>query len=292
MTSTPAAPTTPPADGAALDGELFARQADLDVVFHLKYGAEGALGWGPRMRRARGYYSPDDHYEALLHRLVQAETEWLDVGCGRNLFPSNQGLARLLADRCARLTGVDPDATLEENPFVHERVREPMDTFRTERPFDLVTLRMVAEHVADPAALCASMAAALKPGGLAVVYTVNRRSPMPLLTGLAPMAVRHPIKKWLWGTEKKDTFPTCFKMNTRKALARCFEQVGLTEAGFQKLDDCRTFARFKALQWAELQGRRLFRSVGAAYPENCLLGLYRKPVPAPAEGDAAPRSAS
>lgn len=271
MTSPTVALSTPEPED-----DLFPRQEDLDLVFAQKYGADGELGWGPSMRRARGYYSPDDYYEAMLHRLVGPDTEWLDVGCGRDLFPSNRDLARLLADRCARLTGVDPDETLEDNPFVHEKVREPMDTYRTDRPFDLVTLRMVAEHVADPETLCASMGAALKPGGLAVVYTVNRFSPMPLLTGLAPMAVRHPIKKWLWGTDKKDTFPTCFKMNTRKALRLLFDGVGLDEAGFQKLDDCRTFARFKALHWLELTGRRAFRAVGAAYPENCILGLYRK----------------
>ena len=106
--------------------ELRARQEDLAAVFEMKYGAEPDLGWGPRMRRRFGHHTPDDCYEAGLLRLVDGDTEWLDVGCGRNLFPSNRPLSELLSRRCQRLVGVDPDETLEENPFVHERVRLTM----------------------------------------------------------------------------------------------------------------------------------------------------------------------
>jgi len=81
------------------------------------------LGWGPRLRFKFGYCTPDDIYEAFIERLVNPSTTWLDVGCGRNIFPSNAALARTLADRCKLLVGVDPDATIEENRFVHRRVR-------------------------------------------------------------------------------------------------------------------------------------------------------------------------
>ena len=32
----------------------------LQQVFHLKYGPEAQLGWGPRLRRDHGYSTPDD----------------------------------------------------------------------------------------------------------------------------------------------------------------------------------------------------------------------------------------
>jgi len=250
--------------------------AALRQMFHVRYGPEERLGWGPRLRRDHDYHTPDDWYEALVAGLVARGMAWLDVGCGRELFPSNHELARSLSSRCARLVGVDPDPTLDENPWVHEKVKLGIDTFDGHEQFDLVTLRMVAEHIEDPVACVRAVANALRPGGLAVVFTVFAYSPMPLLTRLAPMSLRHVVKKWLWGTEAKDTFPTRFRMNTRGALQRAFGAFGMREEHFERLDDCRTFARFRALLEIELRIRSLFRAVGLPHPEHCLLGIYRK----------------
>lgn len=250
--------------------------AALRQMFHLRYGTEAGLGWGPRLRRDHGYHTPDDVYEALLAGLVGQGCRWLDVGCGRHLFPNNPQLARSLASRCARLVGVDPDPTLQENPFVHERVPLPMDDYDGQGAFDVVSLRMVAEHVEQPERCVQAIARALRPGGVAVVYTVFAWSPMPLLTRLAPMGLRHRVKSWLWGTVPKDTFPTRFRMNTRGKLQRLFAGVGLAEVAFLRLDDCRTFARFRRLCELELRLRTLCRAVSMPYPEHCLLGIYRK----------------
>lgn len=250
--------------------------ASLREMFHMRYGAAERLGWGSRLRRDHGYFTPDDVYEALVAGLVAPGTHWLDVGCGRALFPNNQGLAEALASRCARLVGVDPDPTLAENPCVHEKAATGIDAYDGKGAFDLVTLRMVAEHIADPAACVRGIHRALRKGGIAVVFTVNAWSPVPLLTRLAPMGLRHRVKSWLWGTQPKDTFPTCFLMNTRSALQRQFAAVGMHEEQFLRLDDCRTFARFRGLCEMELRAMRLCRAVGVPYPEHCLLGIYRK----------------
>jgi 2-polyprenyl-3-methyl-5-hydroxy-6-metoxy-1,4-benzoquinol methylase len=252
-------------------------RAALRQMFHLRYGAPDRLGWGPRLRLAHEYFTPDDVYEALVAGLVAPGTRWLDVGCGRELFPNNPGLAATLSRRCARLTGVDPDPTLQENPWLHEKVAAGIDAYDGGAAFDLVTLRMVAEHIADPAACVRGVARALAPGGLAVVFTVFAGSPMPLLTRAAPMGLRHKVKAWLWGTQPKDTFPTTFRMNTRGALRRAFAGVGMHEVAFARLDDCRTFARFRWLHELELRAMRVCRALRVPYPEHCLLGCYRRP---------------
>jgi SAM-dependent methyltransferase len=251
-------------------------RAELERVFRLKFGEPDAAGWGPRMRWRFGHFGPDEHYEAIVDRLVGPGTVWLDVGCGRHVFPSNPRLATELSERCAVLVGVDPDATLAENPWVHERVAAPIDAFASERRFDVVTLRMVAEHIEDPESVTRRLADCTRAGGHVVVYTVNRYSPVPLLTGLVPFAWRHPIKKFLWGTESKDTFPTRFRMNSRRRLARLFDAAGFDEALFRRLDDCRSTGRFRALQNLELGLCRALNAVGCRYPENCLLGVYRR----------------
>ena len=249
--------------------------AELARVFAQKYGPEATLGWGPRQRRRFGYHNPDDHYEAAVARLVGSSTRWLDVGCGREVFPSNRPLASELAARCARLVGVDPDPTIAENPFVHEGVQLAFEAFDGARGFDLITLRMVAEHVTEPEPVVAALARAAAPGAHAEIYTVDAASPVPLLTRLAPMGLRHRVKRWLWRTEEKDTFPTAFQMNSRRRLRTLLEDGGFAEVGFFWLDDCRTFGRFRSLNWGELALRRALRAIGLRYPERCLLGVYR-----------------
>lgn len=271
--------TTTKAAGLSAPGPLLRLPdaAALQQIFRLKYGPDATLGWGPRLRRDYGYDSPDDWYEALLSLLVVPGLSWLEIGCGREICPSNKALARVLADRVGRLVGLDPDPTLDENPYVHEKVHAGIDDFDGKQQFDLVTLRMVAEHIADPDACVRGVERALRPGGLCIVYTVFAWSPMPILTRLAPMGLRHVVKHWLWGTDKKDTFPTCFRMNTRGRLQRLFAGRGLEEAAFVRLDDCRTFARFRMVSELELKTRTACRFFGLPYPEHCIVGIYRKP---------------
>ena len=65
-------------------------------------------------------------------------------------------------------------------------------------------------------------------------------------------------------------------MNTRDTLRRQFEAAGFIEEPFLRLDDTRTFGRWKSLATMELQLWRLLQAVGVAYPEACIMGIYRK----------------
>jgi SAM-dependent methyltransferase len=202
--------------------------------------------------------------------------EWLDVGCGRCVFPSNVNLARVLSNRSAFLVGVDPDETIDENTFVHRRYKTSIENFRFDRAFDLVTLRMVAEHFANPERVVESLSQLTKRGGKVVVYTINRWSAVSIITWLIPFKLHHPIKSLLWGSEEKDTFPVTYRMNTRRALVRLFQRSGFREQYFTYLDDCRSLSRFRPAQFCELCSWRILRALGCRYPENCLLGIYER----------------
>ena len=204
-----------------------------------------SLGWGPRLRLRFGHHTPDEYYEAVVAKLVDAQCGWLDVGCSSSIFPDNDVLAKILANRCKLLVGIDPDDTLNENPFVHERVKTTIDNFHRSSCFDLVTLRMVAEHLADPKSAVNSLSHLTKPGGKVVVYTVNQWSPVSVIARIAPFRLHHYIKRLLWRIDEKDTFPVTYKMNTRSRLSRLFEENGFREIGFSYLDDCRTLGRFR-----------------------------------------------
>jgi 2-polyprenyl-3-methyl-5-hydroxy-6-metoxy-1,4-benzoquinol methylase len=211
-------------------------------VFKRKYESRQPVGWGPGLRLKFGYFNPDDIYEATVDSLVTPETAWLDVGCGRDIFPSNAAMARILADRCRILVGLDPSENIEENQFIHERFQGTIESFQTERRFDLVTLRMVAEHISDPSATAAALSRLAKPGGLVVIYTVYKWSPVTMVSSTAPFWLHHVVKKVIWNTEEKDTFPTEYRMNTRRDLRRIMQAAGFAEETFSYLDDCRSFS--------------------------------------------------
>jgi SAM-dependent methyltransferase len=256
---------------------LMITTAELQEVFQKKYGLDPlVMSWGPRIRARFGYFTPDDYYETVVSRLVTPGCAWLDVGCGRNVFPDNRPLAQTLSRRCGLLLGVDPDETIAENDLVHERVRQPIESFRSERAFDVVTLRMAAEHVTDAEGTVAALARLTTSGGRVVIYTINRWSPVPIITWLVPFPLHHLPKRLLWHSDPKDTFPVAYRMNTRRALSQVFTRHGFREAEFGYLDDCRTFSRIRSMLIVELCLWRGLRALGLAYPENCLLGVYER----------------
>lgn len=251
-------------------------EARMQQLLELKHVSIDQMGWGPRLRHQFGHFTPDDYYEAVVEGLIDSDTEWLDVGGGSAIFPSNPKLARILADRCKRLVAVDPSPNVNENPFAHERYQRFLEEFQDSRQFTLATARMVVEHVTHPEQFVAKLGQLVKPGGKAVVYTVNRWAPMTVLSGCTPMAVHHFAKKVLWSTEEKDTFPVAYLMNTRSRLNGLFTAAGFREIRFHRLDDCRTLAKWKATLILEMMIYKALRSAGIGYPESCLLGVYER----------------
>lgn len=251
---------------------------DLAALYDGKFGVKPDLGPGPKLNKSMGYYSPDIYYEALVAKLVNSGCEWLDVGCGRDIFPHNRDLASHLSKRAGFLFGVDPDENIKDNEFVHDRYQGMIEDSHIDRQFDVATLRMVAEHIADPQAAMSTLDRYVKPGGVIVVYTPNKWSPISVLAKFTPMAVHHFFKRLLWKTEERDTFPVEYKMNTRKTQQQLFAGLGYTPAYFEYVDDCRTFAGFLPLLRVEIGIRNLLQRLNLHYPENCLLAVYRKPA--------------
>jgi SAM-dependent methyltransferase len=256
------------------DGEISWKE--LDAAFRAKYGDPETVGWAPRRRHRHRYATPDDIYETVVARLLRDGDAWADVGCGREVFPSNPTLASALASRSRLLVGIDPDETILENSIVHEQARSTIEDYRNDHPFDLITMRMVAEHINDPAAAVASLARLTAAGSKVVVYTVNRWSPVALAAQAIPFWLHPPIKRALWKTEERDTFPVAYRMNTRRKLSQVFHREGFEERSFIYLDDCRTFGRLRIPNLLELTLWRVLHSLRIRYPENCLLGLYER----------------
>jgi SAM-dependent methyltransferase len=249
---------------------------ELDDILALKLGEIRFKSWGPRRRRRFGYFTPDDWYQAYVRRWVTPDTRWLDVGSGTSPFPDNAPLAQELSTRCQRLVGVDPSPNILTNPYLHDRACCSIEEFDTSETFNLATMRMVAEHITHPDRVMARLSRLIEPGGLLVIFTVYRWSPLTIVSSLTPHRWHVGLKRWFWRGEEKDTFPVAYRMNTRRQLRRWLEPAGFDEVLFQCFDDLATFAQFRLFNLLELWAWRLFRAVGLRYPEFCLLGVYRR----------------
>lgn len=252
-------------------------EGELKSIFDSKFPRHKKLGWGPLLRRKYGYYSPDDHYEAMLTRLITEGCNWADLGCGRDIFPSNIDLGKILAQRANHVLGIDPDENINENPYISEAFQGTVDQYAGKPGFfDVVTLRMVAEHVQQPGETISSLHRMVRTGGTVVLLTPHKWAPLSLMARWTPFWLHHPLKRFFWGTEKQDTFPVAFKMNTHRELIRIFGNSGFNPVYYRLLHDCSVFSRFKFLNRIELLASSACRRLHLPYPECCIMAVFSK----------------
>ena len=250
-------------------------------ALELKHGPPEAWGWTRAMHEAAGYRSPDAEYEGAALSLIPAGTRWLDLGCGRAPFPHNPRLCALLSARAGLLVGVDASANVLDNPYLHQQVRSPIETFAAAEVFDVVTLRMVAEHLAQPVPVAQALARLVRPGGTVLIYTVHRWSPTAMLGAAFPHRLHRLAMRRLFGGEDRDVFPAHYRMNTRRALDTVMAGAGFEPGGTRLLDDCRTTQRWRVLHRLELLAWSMLRRIGVPYPERCILAIFiRRAEPA------------
>jgi 2-polyprenyl-3-methyl-5-hydroxy-6-metoxy-1,4-benzoquinol methylase len=255
---------------------IFPTRDELTNLFERHQGAIESHGWQVRLRDRFGYFPSARWYEGILDRLVTSETTWLDVGGGKTIIPTNPALAKELVLRSKKTVGVDPSENIHANNVVHERHQAFVEDFQTKQSFDLITLRMVAEHVSDPDACIAALSRLISPGGYLVVLTPNRWSPVSLAASLIPNRFHSLFVGILDGRDGGDVFPTYYLLNTRKSLRKCLSKGGFKELEFRYLDNCSLFYRYSVLSHCELRFGYLLRRLGLQYPENELLGVYEK----------------
>jgi 2-polyprenyl-3-methyl-5-hydroxy-6-metoxy-1,4-benzoquinol methylase len=136
---------------------------------------------------------------------------------------------------------------------------------------------MVAEHIVNPTSALRRVALLLKPGGQAVIYTPHKWAPMSIAATVMPFGLHHPLKRLLWSSEARDTFPTQYKLNTFVDLKKHSESAQLALVHYVRLDDCRTTNSYRRLNWFELSVWRALSTVGIPYPEACILSVLRRP---------------
>jgi 2-polyprenyl-6-hydroxyphenyl methylase/3-demethylubiquinone-9 3-methyltransferase len=143
-----------------------------------KFDALASEFWDPRgaFKPLHALNPPRVAYVA--QRSVLSQRRLLDIGCGGGL------LAEALARHGAHVSGIDLAPTMIEVARLHAHESALQIDYQVcsaqqlvaqaGAPFDVITCMELVEHVPSPAALLASAARLLRPGGDLFISTINR----------------------------------------------------------------------------------------------------------------------
>ncbi len=251
-------------------------RAELDATVLSTVEAPEQLGWGQKRRLRYSYYRPGEYYAGIVGKCLKDGDSWLDVGGGNRLFPGHRALEERMSKRASRLVAVDPNENVLKNQLSHENVQSLLEDFNTLEKFDIVTARMVVEHVEDPSSFLNAVFDFLRPGGFLIVYTVNLWSVVTCVSRVVPDAIHNPVKKVFWNTAPENTFPTVYKLNTRRALQEAASEAGLNEVFYALLDDCSIFSGFRVLGTLELIAWQTISTIKMPYPERNIVAVFTK----------------
>jgi SAM-dependent methyltransferase len=249
-----------------------------------RYGGRGSYVW---IRPWLAPHQRDTHveYAGTLSRLVRPDVRWLDAGCGHKILARyHETEEREIVNRTRFAVGCD---TFAGSALQHRSLKKivPCDLNRlpfSDGSFDLVSLNMVAEHLAEPSRVFSEIARVLAPGGQLIIHTPCASSYEIWLIRLGwkllPKRVGFWMIRFLEGRESGDVFPTFYRANTRRRLFRLMSEAGLEEEELRVIEG-RPFFYFAApLSILEIAFEWILRMIGKN--EVCpatLLGIYRRP---------------
>ena len=251
-------------------------QDELMAVFRQKYSRTPSWAGVPQMRLEFDYFTPDDHYEALVGKLLAAEAEWCDVGCGRNIFPDNPELASQYAARCAIVFGIDPDDNVRENTFVNEYFQGFVEDCPTEhrvRPGDPAhgrrTHRIPRTCAGSPRPIAEAERARDHLYATQMGAHVDRREHHPVRTAQSAQAIALELRGARYLSDPVQAEHAHRHRSIRQAWPDS------NRSTFERLDDCRITNSYRLLNRLELVSRSALHTVGIPYPEACILTVLR-----------------
>lgn len=149
-----------------------------DAAELAKFEASASAFWDPRGEFRPLHLLNPVRAQFIAERTALAGSRVLDVGCGGGL------LAEALARAGARVTAIDLAPGMIEVARLHAAESALAVDYRlvaaeemaAAEPagFDVVTCMEMLEHVPEPAAMMATLARLLRPGGALFVSTLNR----------------------------------------------------------------------------------------------------------------------
>jgi SAM-dependent methyltransferase len=195
--------------------------------------------------------------EADIDRLLGPDSTLLDAGCGRA-----GELLKLFGPRVRQAVGVDVGdfGQLVTGPNCRYIRADLSRIGLPNASVDIVVSRSVMEHLKDPLLAYRELGRVLKPEGYFVFLTPNLWDYASLLSGLIPNRFHASIVRQTEGRDEADTFPTWYRSNTARTIARLAAVSGFRVASCQYLVQYPNYLRFNTLLF--LAGAAYAKTIG------------------------------
>ena len=170
-------------------------------------------------------------YAALISEHISPTTVWLDAGCGSRLLEDDlDPLENWLGGQVRTVIGMDPMATSHRN--IRVLVKGSLDHLPfADNSLDLVTCRMVVEHLDNPMMAFSEIHRCLRPSGAVVIITPNLHNYGVFGNALAAKLLKEEwrvrLLQFSSPRSKGNIFPVRYQANTMHRLVRLLRQSGL-----------------------------------------------------------------
>jgi SAM-dependent methyltransferase len=190
--------------------------------------AETPVGWDEIFDQSTAGFDSIVPFLGVAQALAVDAQVVLEVGCGRGgAVDTSRGRPfQDLRGTGRRVVGIDVDPAAAANPVVDEfRLIEPSGRWPVaDSEVDLAVSDWVLEHVEDPGRFVRELHRVLRPGGAFVARSVSRYSPLSMASRAVPNSRHAKVLSLLQpGRAERDVFPTRYRMNTRRDLARLLD---------------------------------------------------------------------
>jgi ubiquinone/menaquinone biosynthesis C-methylase UbiE len=226
-------------------------------------------------------YSQYQYRDRLLP-LIQGKDRWLEIGCGHQLFAEWMRADQQKAIGSCRVAfGCDLDFEgLKKHPdLLNKCMASGYGLPYASGSMEIVSANMVMEHVDKPREFLNEVYRVLRPGGLFVFHTPNRRGYRTVCARLVTnQKLKTTLVRLLENREEDDVFPTFYRLNDPESIAR--EAAG-AKLQVQSIDSVETSAILSSMgpvAIPELLVIRMLQQKWAMRYRATLIAVLRRPV--------------
>jgi ubiquinone/menaquinone biosynthesis C-methylase UbiE len=151
-------------------------------------------------------------YDKILMANLSPEKVWLDLGCG------DDDVAGELRHLCKQ--SVRYDIMVPQSNACNNFICGYMDTLPYKSGIaDLITLRMVVEHLEDISTYFSEIQRVLKLCGRVIIVTTNKWSPVVIIPRVLPFRLKNFLISRIFSVTEEEVFPTYHRLNTPPVYA-------------------------------------------------------------------------
>lgn len=184
------------------------------------------------------YLYPDfqDNWDNNLFRnriikYISSNSKILDLGAGAGRI-EQLNLRGLVVYVC----GVDIDNRVLKNPYLHEaKIGYAESIPYKDNSFDVVLCNNVLEHLVDPEKAFREVYRVLKKGGVFIAKTPNSYHYVAIISRLTSHWF-HAFYNRIRGRAEEDTFPTFYRVNSKKKVIYYGESTGFEVESIEMIE--------------------------------------------------------